>query len=380
MGHSALGLSLAVTTAPDRHGSLPSRLAAPLHELARDSGQHVPCGAGRDDAQCRQRRQRLLASLCANAVARTRGMDRRDHPACGERIAAADSLDVPHEVGPLHERTNQGQRQLPLAQIAKQGLARQARVAVVVEHVVDELKRDSYARSKVSESRDRGSRGAGYRRPRSCRPREQRSGLSSNDSKVDFLPQIELDPTAKLHDLAVYESSQGLEQFAQHAARRRRRGPLERVGEEQVSRENADRIAPPHACRRPTASFGPLVDHIVVQQGRKMHELSDGGGIASLRRNRTETRRREQDGQRPNALAATLEQVSRRVRRWGHAVARQPPELIVDGTHVVAQDRMDLGDAGGSADPGPFDGGSIAELRQGREYGFRDVQIILKLI
>ena len=64
-------------------------------------------------------------------------------------------------------------------------------------------------------------------------------------------------------------------------ARRDLRRALERVGEQEVSREHAHGVTPEPARRRLTATLHAVIDHVIVQERREVHQLRADGEIAS---------------------------------------------------------------------------------------------------
>ena len=115
--------------------------------------------------------------------------------------------------------------------------------------------------------------------------------LSSRILEIGRLGRVERGATSKLHDLAVDQPSQSHEKIGQ-GERGGRKGSIESVGEEQITRENADRVAPDLARRRKSATLGAVVDDIVVQEGRRMHQLGHHRQLARRLGNRSEARRR----------------------------------------------------------------------------------------
>ena len=263
----------------------------------------------------------------------------------GATLSRAHGLDVRAQARLRLERANERQRELALGQVAQQRLARRARIARVVEHVVDELERDAEVGAVVAEG-DRGlGAGAGDRRARAGGPREERGRLVADDAEVDLFARVEDHPAAQLHDLAVDEAPQRGEQIGQHRPGRRRRRALERMGQEQVAGQDADGVAPDAPRRRAAAPLLAVVDHVVVKERREVHELGDDREIARRSRRRAEARRREEHRERTNALAAGLEQVRRGLRGRRHALAHEARELLVDDGDVRPEQRVHLGQA-----------------------------------
>jgi len=113
--------------------------------------------------------------------------------------------------------------------------------------------------------------------------------------------------------LAIDEAAKRCKKIRENGRGRDRRGSFECVGQEQVARQDTDRVAPDAArCKTPPALL-PVIDYVIVKQGRQMDELGRDGEIANARGWRSETCGGEHDGQRPDPLATGFEQMRRRV-------------------------------------------------------------------
>ena len=111
---------------------------------------------------------------------------------------------------------------------------------------------------------------------------------------------------------------------------------LERLAEQEIADQHARLVAPQHARGEPAAPHLAFVDHVVVQQRRRVHELDRGGeldvavaGIAGEPRHR-------QGQHRPQPLAARIDQVVGDLGDHRHLGAGARQDHGVDALHVGA--------------------------------------------
>ena len=102
---------------------------------------------------------------------------------------------------------------------------------------------------------------------------------------------------------------------------------LEGLAEQEIADQHARLVAPHHARRELAAPHVALVDHVVVEQRRRVHELDAGGELdmavavvaATARRSRASAsaaaacRRRRSGGWRPPGSSSTSEPVRDRI-------------------------------------------------------------------
>jgi hypothetical protein len=116
------------------------------------------------------------------------------------------------------------------------------------------------------------------------------------------------------------------------------------VGQEEVTGENADGISPDPPRRGPAPSLLPIIDDVIVQEGRQVNELCRDRYTASTHRRRTEARGRQKHHQRSYSLAPSVEQVSCGFHGGGDAVACEPLKFSIYGGEVVTEHVSDLGE------------------------------------
>src|ERR1019366_700193 len=348
-------------------------------ELARDPPQQLPGGARRQRLERNERTGGLVPRERAYALAGAGGADGVGGALRGPTVARANGVDVGRERRLGDERANERQRELALGEIAEEGLAGRARIARVVEDIVDELERHAEVRPVIAERARRLGRSARDRRAGPCGPREERRGLVVNNPKVDLFTGVEDHPAAELNDLAIDESTKGREEIREYRPRRRRGRALERVGEEQVASQDADRVSPDAARGGLSAPLLPVVDPVVVEGGRQVDEPRHDRQLPRRGGRGTKTGGRQEDRQRPDPLSARLEEVGRGLRRRREPIAHDARQLAVDQRHVGAEEGMDLGQAIDDSTAGAF--GDVVQQPDGNGWGVRrDVKNYLKVL
>jgi hypothetical protein len=133
----------------------------------------------------------------------------------------------------------------------------------------------------------------------------------------------------------------------------------EGMREQQVAAEHADSVSPHDPSGVVTAALGALVDHIVMQQGRRVDQLYTHGHLAAGRRNRPEARRREQQRHGPNALSPQLDQMTRRIRSRGGTLRCALSEGLLHPPEIVAQEGLSLRQTGYEGQVGCRRGGAL---------------------
>jgi hypothetical protein len=172
--------------------------------------------------------------------------------------------------------------------------------AAVVDDVVHELESDAELLAERGESALGFGRRAGEASPGTRREREERRGLVREDVLVGGFGDVELDAPAQLNDLALDQSAQRGDEIG-HDLGCVAAGAVERVHQQHIAREHAHAVAPDFARSRLTAALVAVVDHIVVQQRRRVHQLGHhreltrgraGCGRSTPRLNKSESGRR----------------------------------------------------------------------------------------
>jgi hypothetical protein len=96
-------------------------------------------------------------------------------------------------------------------------------------------------------------------------------------AKVGGLARVEFHATTKLHDLAVDEPSKRADELGEHPRVRGER-PIEGAGQEQVTGEDADGVAP-HGSRRRLPRRSRLSSMTSSQKRGRVDELGDHGEL-----------------------------------------------------------------------------------------------------
>ena len=103
-----------------------------------------------------------------------------------------------------------------------------------------------------------------------------------------------------------------------------------RAREQQVPREDGDRVAPDLVRRRGAAAQRRGVHDVVVVERGQVRELDDDRGVDHLPPRPVAQLGREQGQQRAQPLAAGVDQVARRVVRQGVHVGHRVPQTLLD--------------------------------------------------
>ena len=244
------------------------------------------------------------------------------------------------------ERQHHRQRDLALAEIVADVLAELGRLAAVVEHVVDQLEGDAEVHAERAAGGVLGLGPVGQDRADLAGGGEQLGGLGADHGEIFVLGGRGVLGGAELHHLALGDDGGGVRQDVERAHRADLDHHLERLAEQEVADQHARLVAPEHARGGPAAPHVALVDHVVVQQRRGVHELDRGGeldvavaGIAGQARHR-------QGQHRPQPLAAGRDQVVGDLRDHRHLGAGARQNLGVDPLHV-GRDELDQAVDGG---------------------------------
>ena len=153
----------------------------------------------------------------------------------------------------------------------------------------------------------------------------------------------------KLHDLALGDDRSGGRQDVQRIERADIDHHAERLAEQEVADQHARLVAPDHARRLLAAPQIALVDDVVVQQRRRVHELDAGGELDVAVAGIAEHLRGGERHHRPQPLAAGRDQMVGDFRDHLDVGAGLGQDQLVDPAHVGRGQVDQLGDRRGSA-------------------------------
>ena len=201
------------------------------------------------------------------------------------------------------------QRDLALAKIVADALAEHRRLARIVERVVDELKSKPEIAAIGAQRCRLRFRPRRDHRADLRRRGEQRRGLGVDHRQIVVLGGLGVLGGDQLHHLALGDDRRRIRQDAQRAERADIDHHLEGLAEQEIADQHARLVAPQQPRRGLAPAKVALVDHVVMQQRRRMHELDAGREphmavaviVAQLGR-----RQREH---RAQALAARIDQM-----------------------------------------------------------------------
>ena len=109
---------------------------------------------------------------------------------------------------------------------------------------------------------------------------------------------------------------------------------LERLAEQEIADQHARLVAPEHARGEPAAPHVALVDDVVVQQRRGVHEFDRGGELDMAVAGIAGEPRQRQRQHRPQPLAAGSDQVVGDLGDHRHFGAGARQDGGVDALHV----------------------------------------------
>ena len=305
---------------------------------------------GHDVDQCplhravREQRERVVGHGAVVAGPLDRVLERLVAPHVGDGL-----LEVAIADGPLLQRAppegalglaaaakgeDHRQRDLALAEIVADVLAEPRVRAAIVEHVVDELEGDAEVHPERAAGRLLVPWAPGEDRPDLAGGSEELRRLASNHGEVLVLRRRRVLGRRELSDLAFGDHGRGARQDVEGAQRADLHHHLERLAEEEIADEHTRPVAPHHAGRRLAPAHVAFVDHVVVEEGRGMHELDGRGELdMALALVAGELRGGEREHW-PQPLAAGLDEVVRDVRDHCDLGAGAGEDGRIDAGHV----------------------------------------------
>ena len=170
----------------------------------------------------------------------------------------------------------------------------------------------------------------------------------------------------ELHHLAFGDDGGGRRQDLERAQRADLDHHLERLAEQEVADQHAGLVAPQHAGGELAAPHLALVDDVVVQQRRGVHEFDRGGELdVAVAAIAGEPRHRQRQ-HRPQPLAAGRDQVVRHLRDHRHFRSGAGQDGRVDPLHVGGDEIDQPVDGGGRLaferdDDGQEDGSGLKD-------------------
>ena len=174
------------------------------------------------------------------------------------------------------ERQHHRQRDLALAEIVADVLAELGGLAAVVEHIVDKLERDAEIHADRTACGLLRLRAVGNDRTDLAGGSEQFGGLAADHGKILILGGGGILGGSKLHHFAFGDRRGSRGEDVERAQRADLDHHPKRLAEQEIADQYARFVAPQHPRRQLAAPKFAFVDHIVMQQGRRMHELDRG--------------------------------------------------------------------------------------------------------
>ena len=120
---------------------------------------------------------------------------------------------------------------------------------------------------------------SGERRPDLAGGGEQFGGLAADDGEIFVLVGRGVLRRAELHHLAFGDDGGGGRQDVERVQTADLDHHLEGLAEQEIADQHARLVAPQHAGGELAAAHVALVDHVVVQQRRGVHEFDRGGEL-----------------------------------------------------------------------------------------------------
>ena len=163
---------------------------------------------------------------------------------------------------------------------------------------------------------------------------EQFGGLAPDHSEVFVLGGRGVLGRRKLHHFAFGDGGGGGRENVERAQRADLDHHAKSLAEQEVADQHAGLIAPQHPRRQLAATQLALVDHVVMQQRRGVHELDGGGELDMAVAGIAGEACHRQRQHRAQALAARRDQVVGDFRDHGDFRPRPRQDRGVDPLHV----------------------------------------------
>jgi hypothetical protein len=188
--------------------------------------------------------------------------------------------------------------------------------------------------------------GAGDHRPDLAGGGEQLGRLAADHREIFVLGRLGVLGDRELQHLAFGDHGGGRRQNVERAQRADLDHHLEGLAEQEVADQHARLVAPEHAGGELAAAHVALVDDVVMQQRRGVHEFDGGRELdVAVAPVAAEIGHRERQ-HRPQPLAARGDQVVGDLRDHRHVGAGARQDHRVDALHVGARQRDQRLDAG----------------------------------
>ena len=156
------------------------------------------------------------------------------------------------------------------------------------------------------------------RRPDFAGGGEQFGGLGADHRDIFVLGGRRVLRGRELHDFALGDHGGGRRQNLQRLQAADLDHHLERLAEQEIADQHARLVAPQHARGEPAAPQLALVDHVVMQQRRGVHEFDGGGELDMAVAGVAGEPRQRQREHRPQPLAAGIDEVVGHLRDHRH--------------------------------------------------------------
>ena len=183
-------------------------------------------------------------------------------------------------------------------------------------------------------------------RPNLAGGREQFGGLGADHGDIFVLGGRCVLGDRKLHHLALGDHRRRRGKNLQRLQAADLDHHLERLAEQEIADQDAGFVAPQHAGGEPAAAKLALVDHVVVQKRRRMHELDRGRELDMAVAAIAGEPRQRQRQHRPQPFAAGVDQVIGDLGNHRHLGAGALQDHAIDAFHVRAHEidqRVDRG-------------------------------------
>ena len=260
----------------------------------------------------------------------------RDDPVELLGVAVLDRLaDQRRLVGAAAlQRADHGQGDLALAQVVAQVLAELGGIALVVEHVVDDLERRAERLAVVGAMRLGLHVGSRQHGGQAAAGLEQLGGLGADHAQVGCLVERGVMHVHELQHLALRDHVGRVGQYLHHAHLAGVDHHLEGARVEEVAHQHAGGVAEHLVGGIAAAPQRRLVDHVVVQQRRGVDELDHGRQAVAARVGATQCAAGQQQQGRAHTLAAGADDVLRDLADQRHVAVQAVLDHAVDRLHV----------------------------------------------
>ena len=238
-----------------------------------------------------------------------------------------------HRVAALHGQ-DQGQGGFAFAQVIAQIFPHFCGIAVVVKHIIDDLKSCAEGLAVVCTSVFDGCRASGQDGTKARTGFKQFGCFGPDDPQIALFVERGVVHVHQLKHFSFGDHIGGIGQGLHDPHAFGVHHHLEGPGVQKVADQHAGRISEIFIGRRPAAPQGGFVHHIVVQQSGRVDELNHSCQVVALCPGISQSAASQQQKHRAKAFPTRRDDVTRHFAYQGHARIEPMGDHPVDLGHV----------------------------------------------